>query len=483
MRKTINIFLLIALAICVMSGTIDLSNLFNYSNQPLPPYITRDNTNTNLITNEGATLGRVLFYDKKLSSNDSISCSSCHKQSFAFGDTSTLSQGVNGLTKRHSMRLINSRFASIEKFFWDRRANTLEEQATMPIQDHLEMGFSGTNGDPSISDLLQKLDAISYYNDLFYLAYGDTVITEARIQLALAQFIRSIQSFDSKYDQGLAAVGGNLNASFPNFTTQENMGKTLFTQLTIFNFQLNDGIRIGGGLGCNSCHRDPEFDLDSTSKNNGVITVAGSSTAVDISVTRAPSLRDLFNPSGDLNGPLMHDGSFKTFDEILTHYDQIHSNIQINPDLDSRLTAAIAAGSPSNTGINLMMTNQERAAVTAFIKTLTGTALYTDPKWSDPFDANGQLTIVSSPLGIQPSPLDMLEFKTFPNPVANWINIKGKLENKMIVLHSLDGKPINQWRGAAHLHLDLTELPQGIYIINVLNEDGTNIGSHRIIKS
>lgn len=124
---------------------IDLNNLSNYANQTIPTYITKDNTSGNPITDKGATLGRVLFYDKNLSANNTISCSSCHQQANAFGDTNVASIGVNGTTGRHTMRLINTRFAIENKFFWDQRAATLEFQTTQPIRNHNEMGYSGTS--------------------------------------------------------------------------------------------------------------------------------------------------------------------------------------------------------------------------------------------------------------------------------------------------------------------------------------------------
>lgn len=96
---------------------IDLTQLANYANQTIPAYITKSNINGNPVTDKGATLGRVLFYDKNLSSNNTISCSSCHQQNLAFSDAAIASQGVNGTTGRHSMRLINTRFAAESKFF------------------------------------------------------------------------------------------------------------------------------------------------------------------------------------------------------------------------------------------------------------------------------------------------------------------------------------------------------------------------------
>lgn len=205
--------------------------LENYAAQGKPAYVNKDNTGANAIMDKAATLGRVLFYDKNLSTNNTVACASCHKQEFAFGDTAISSLGVeNGRTERHSMRLINTRYANEAKFFWNERAASLETQTTMPIVDHLEMGFSGQTGRGNITSLITKLNGIGYYKDLFTLAYGDATITEARMQTALAQFIRSIQSFDSKYDIGRAQVGNDA-APFPNFTAQENAGKALCINL------------------------------------------------------------------------------------------------------------------------------------------------------------------------------------------------------------------------------------------------------------
>ncbi len=101
----------------VFGDRIDLNNLANYANQPRPGYINKDNTGGNSITDAKATLGRVLFYDKNLSVDNTISCASCHKQEFAFSDTALVSSGLQGgITGRHSMRLVNTRFA-VERNF------------------------------------------------------------------------------------------------------------------------------------------------------------------------------------------------------------------------------------------------------------------------------------------------------------------------------------------------------------------------------
>src|SRR5215213_4133468 len=102
------------------------------------------------------------------------------------------------------MRLVNARFATEVRFFWDERATSLENQTTQPIQNHVEMGFSGTSGDPAFADLVTKLSAIQEYRVLFAATFGNSTITEDRVQKAMSQFVRSIQSFDSRYDAGRA---------------------------------------------------------------------------------------------------------------------------------------------------------------------------------------------------------------------------------------------------------------------------------------
>ncbi len=347
-------------------NAINPNQVANYQNQKIPAYITKDNTGANAIDNKIATLGRVLFYDKKLSVNNQISCASCHQQQFAFGDTAQLSLGINGRTKRHSMRLVNARFARETHFFWDERATTLEHQVTEPIKDHIEMGYSGKNGGPDLDDLLLKLAKEEYYKELALLAFGDKNLNETRLKMALAQFVRSIQSFDSKYDEGRAVVGNDRDP-FPNFSALENEGKRLF----------RTPMGINNSTACSGCHNAPEFDIAQTSGNNGVIGVANQPGEVDLSNTRAPTIRDLVNPQGQLNGPLMHNGQFPTLRSVIEHYNNI-PNDDRNTNLDFHLRG------PNGTQ-KLFLEEQEKKALIAFLKTLTSKQVYTDPKYSDPF--------------------------------------------------------------------------------------------------
>jgi cytochrome c peroxidase len=337
-------------------GVIDLAALPDYSQQSVD------------ITNTGATLGRLLFYDKRLSRNNTVSCSSCHQQAYAFGNPGVAGTGVGGMTSRHPMRLANAGsaqapFPGAGVFFWDRRAFTLESAVTKPIQNAIEMGFSGTNGDPEFAQLIANLSVLPEYQILFKYAFGSPDIDEPGIQKALSQFIRSIKSLDSKFDTDAGS-----------FTVSESRGKQLFFSSP-----------LAGGAGCFFCHQPGAFANTSRGFNNGVITSIGGGT--DLTVSKSPVLRDLANPSGQLNGPLMHNGAFASIAQVIDHYAAIPGN---NPNLDPLL------GGSGGTVQTLNLTPQQRLDLEAFLLTLTGKAIYTDPKWSNPFRADGTITVIDS---------------------------------------------------------------------------------------
>jgi cytochrome c peroxidase len=362
-------------------GVIDLAALPNYAKQVIPSYIFFDNTPLgpepyaafNPTTNTGATLGRLLFYDKRLSRNNTVSCSSCHQQAHAFSTPDVAGTGVAGTTSRHPMRLINLRFRNEPTFFFDSRARTLESVVTQPIRSPIELGFSGTNGDPDFSELIAKLSALPEYQLLFNVAFGSPGIDEPRIQKALSQFVRSIQSFDSKFDAGMAIAHG---APFPNFTQNEERGKTLFS---------NSNLPPSNGGNCFVCHNPSAFfNAGSvTAGNNGVIGAIGGGT--DLTVVNSPTLRDMVNPSGQLNGPLMHDGSFTSLAQVIDHYAAIPNNPKLSGFLKVNGVPQV-----------LNFTPQDRLDLEAFLRTLSGQAVYTDPKWSNPFRPDGTITVIDT---------------------------------------------------------------------------------------
>src|SRR5687768_6351191 len=162
---------------------------YRYADVELPAHFTQpgqnhDNTPPdNPLTDGGATLGRVLFYDTRLSANDTTSCASCHVQAHAFGDPKPFSQGFHGaLTDRRSMPLVNLRYYQQARFFWDERAGNLEEMVLLPIQNRIEMG-------QDIKRVVDTLSRDTMYPVLFARAFGDRQITDHNIGKALAQFV------------------------------------------------------------------------------------------------------------------------------------------------------------------------------------------------------------------------------------------------------------------------------------------------------
>lgn len=476
MKTKITIASIVFSVAVALSTPLDLDNLFNYSDQPVPEYILFDNQQGNEITDAGATLGRVLFYDKKLSVNNSTSCASCHLQSHGFGDTAVLSQGANGLTARHAMRLVNPRFSIGDAFFWDLRASTLEEQTTMPIRDHFELGFSGENGDPSFDDLLTKLNGTDYYPILAKQAFDIEVLDEDHMQFALAQFIRSIQSFDSKFDEGRAQAP-NDRARFYNATDSEHRGKMLFLNPP----QLSPNAeRTGGGFGCAGCHIPPTFDADTRMLSNGIVLDAtddGSGTLLDTDVHRAPSIRDLVNPAGESNGPFFHTGEAADLDEVLDHYNDVGANIplSVNPNVvDGRLRR-------QNNYQKLNMTETERTDIKAFLMTLTGSDMYSNPKWSDPFDENGELTLINGPVSVPE--VSETHVSVYPNPVVNTAEIRSDANVFGYTLYRYDGTIVHQQQADAPIaQLALHGQTAGTYLIVFTDESGNAISSTKLIK-
>ncbi len=347
------------------------TTLFSYADNEInyPPYLTQaggpggnvvgaDNTPAgNPITNAGATLGRVLFYDKRLSANDTVACASCHQQSTGFSDTRQFSVGfTGGHTGRHSMGLTNARYYNPGRFFWDERAATLEQQVLMPIQDTVEMGMT-------LPALEQKLAAVSWYGPLFQAAFGSPDVTSDRIGRAMAQFIRSMVSYRSKFDQ---AMGTAAPGSPPNFAA-------VFTPQELQGLQIYGGVGAGGGGGgaCAACHGTAAHIAPGI-RNNGLDAVtAFSDDGAGGGRFKSPSLRNIA-----VRAPFMHDGRFNTLREVIDFYD---SGVQNHPNLDPPLRA------PGGGVRRLNLTEQEKQALEAFLHTLTDNPLLTDPRFADPF--------------------------------------------------------------------------------------------------
>lgn len=164
------------------------------------------------------------------------------------------------------------------------------------------------------------------------------------------------------------------------FSASENAGKQLF--LVPPN---------NGGAGCAGCHRPPEFDIDPNSGNNGVVTKIGGGT--DLTNTRSPSLRDFVDASGTPHGGFMHDGSLPTLLSVINHYDAIPAAV---PGIDPRLTRPGAPGNPPQPQ-RLNLTAQQKADLVSFLRTLTGSSIYVDDRYSNPFNEDGTIGLVVLP--------------------------------------------------------------------------------------
>jgi cytochrome c peroxidase len=286
----------------------------------------QDNTPAdNPVTNDGATLGRVLFYDKNLSRNNTIACASCHKQELSFSDNAVKSLGFEGGdTKRHSMPTLNLRFYRSGKMFWDERANTLEDQVLMPLQDATEMGMT-------LAELQAKLSAISYYPELFRKAFGTKDVSAERISKALGQFLRSIVSYQSKYDK--VKQGQDV------FTADEQAGEQLFL----------NAAGPGGGT-CASCHRPPMF-ITSNPAAPFALPDPNDRGINNENRFKSGTLRNIANTT-----PLFHNGSVPTLEAMLAGNIPAHS---IAPP--------------------------DRVKMLAFLRTLTDNSITTDIRFSNPF--------------------------------------------------------------------------------------------------
>lgn len=211
--KVFFIFIGVALSVLSCQKTDDqqtVSNLFHLEYNGLPiPNLPEDN----VLTNEGVELGRWLFYDKRLSEDESLSCASCHAQANAFSDTNQFSIGVKGLSgKRQAMGIFNMAW-NTNGFFWDGRAEELRIQALMPIQDHLEMNLS-------ILEVVNRLSLDANYKERFNTVFQNGQIDSINTALALEQFMFSIVSNKSKYDL--------MNLGKVEFTEEEQRGMVLF---------------------------------------------------------------------------------------------------------------------------------------------------------------------------------------------------------------------------------------------------------------
>jgi len=341
---------------------------------PATPYAYETGMNDNI-----PTLGRVLFYDRRMSVNNSVSCSSCHKQELAFADNKRFSVGFGSkVTSRNSMPIQNLQgflmFANMKELgdsviftdpinilpgseghlFWDGREKGLDEMVLRPLVNHVEMGIT------DMDVLAKKLSEVPYYEELFTKAYGESTITSKRIADALSWFLRSIRSDKTKLDM-------HVFDSLKQFqlTPQEMDGQRLF----VVKYDCNSCHQVQNPIGYQFAGTFANIGLEEQYADNGVQNVTKNS--ADAGRFKIPSLRNVA-----LTAPYMHDGRFATLEDVVDHY---KDGIQSHHNLDHRLRNK--DGSPKHFPI----TESEKKSIIAFLKTLTDENMIRDPRFSDPF--------------------------------------------------------------------------------------------------
>jgi cytochrome c peroxidase len=325
------------------------------------------------VKNEVATLGRVLFYERQLSVNNLISCGSCHVQSMGFADGRQFSPGFEFLqTPRNSPGIVNP--STMRNFFWDARAKDgLRDMVLMPVQNHLEMGIENLNY------VVAKIEAIPYYKELFLDAYGSEKVTKDKIAQALEQFLASMAVTQTKFDENRP---GNTSLN-----SLEEQGFNLFNSLH-----------------CGSCHSlsingswqsdvFANIGLDMTYSDDGVFSsgVPQFNNENYRGAFKTPNLRNIA-----LTAPYMHDGRFATLEEVIEHYNSgvkphkslswalTNSHLELMNQGRSLENQRPIIGEPTDPA-KLSLTELEKSALVAFLKTLTDEEFIRNPMYSDPF--------------------------------------------------------------------------------------------------
>lgn len=277
-----------------------------------------------------AQLGEKLFFDKLLSKDYSVSCASCHKPAFAFADTSAFSRGINGkLTNRNTPSVLNMK--NRPYFFWDGRAASLEEQALVPITNPDEMGLP-------IDEAIARLNTSKEYRKLFQKIFGQRPNAK-NLGAALAAFEKTLETVNSRFDDW-----ANDEAEL---TEAEERGRQLF---------------VGNKAKCFDCHRMEDFTNDEF-RNIGLYNGADFNDAGRYAITKNKKDLGKFKVPGLRNvavtGPYMHDGRFKTLEQVLLYYNNPYMFVDDPVNMDSLLLKP------------LQLTNQENDDLLAFLKTLT----------------------------------------------------------------------------------------------------------------
>lgn len=308
----------------------------------------------NPVTMEGVALGRFLFYDPILSYDSSISCASCHKQESAFSDAPTqFSTGINGQKLfRNTMPLFN--LAWYKAYFWDGKASSLESQVFHPVRAHNEMALDWPTA-------VSRIERNIFYRKKMKAAFGEAKIDSILIAKAIAQFERTLISNNSKYDQVLMGKAQFSKDEYEGFELVNNQtkGNCLHCHTTD-----SDALGTTGNFSNNGL--DPVYQpFDYTDKGLGGI----SGKENELGLFKIPSLRNVA-----LTAPYMHDGRFKTLEEVINFYsDHVHNSYNIDSKMEF------------NNRSSLKLTEEEKKKIVLFLHTLTDSSFINNPNFSNPF--------------------------------------------------------------------------------------------------
>jgi cytochrome c peroxidase len=311
----------------------------------------------NPMTMEGVELGRWLFYEKRLSGNDSMSCASCHLAQHGFSDPNKYSTGIDGIAgTRNSMALINLGWDNF--FFWDGRASTLEKQILEPVPNPIELHQSWP-------DAIYKLNLDIAYRNRFFKAFGEPGIDSLKAAKAIAQFIRTMISASSKFD---------VMYKYENGMPLNNQEQALLQQVDVEEWAGYDLFKSLNGADCFHCHNGTLMRVKKYS-NNGLdanFTDLGRGAVThnpeDYGKFKVPTLRNIA-----LTAPYMHDGRFQTLDEVIEHYS---SGVHISPTIDPLIEFANQGG--------VQLSTEEKYLLKKFLLTLTDNSFVSNPKFKDP---------------------------------------------------------------------------------------------------
>ncbi|MFT4535276.1 MAG: cytochrome c peroxidase [Saprospiraceae bacterium] len=375
-------------------------------------------------------MGRVLFYDEKLSALEDISCGTCHIQELSFTESKRFSEGISAPTKRNSMHLNDLAWSNADGFSWAMKEDELSSMILLPLTDENEIGAN-------LEDVRIKLENTTYYPVLFTRAFGDSNISEERIVDTLVHFISSMTTFNSKFDN-------QLKNDFSGFSESESLGMEIFSQ------------------NCATCHSQgahsffgEEIFVEGNILeilpfffNNGLETKpddigAGEWLPGFDHLFKVPTLRNI-----ELTGPYMHDGQFTTLEEVLNHYSE--------DVVDNEWSGFFI---PSG---GFQFSQGEKTALVDFMKTFTDESFLTEVRWSDPF---AEIVFNENQLSIK-------SISLHPNPTSGSATIAFKNEKKEVVaisIYSQDGRLLNHEKITSDSYfIEKADYPEGIYFVNLL---------------